>query len=120
MTVGSKHCGFFLRYIGFKFCYSFQVITIADLRESLDKNPNTLKGYIVCCSPSGWKTYQTAGGVQMSKLNFMFADQGGFVKGVVFGEKFASSVAEGRSVALQEFIYKDKTLGIVSGTKVYR
>ena len=38
------------------------------------------------------------------KLTVMLADPTGYVKAVIFGEKFAHSRVEGRSVAVKDYI----------------
>ena len=80
----------------------------------------TVKGVIVCMSTAGWTTYQTSGGVNTKKVNFMLTDQTGHIKCTAFGEKFAGSIVTGRSVVLQHYICKDEELRIIAQTKVFR
>ena len=54
------------------------------------------------------------------KLTVMLADPTGYVKAVIFGEKSAHSMVEGRSVAVKDYIYQDGYIKIVAQTKVLR
>ena len=96
------------------------MMTIQNLSSSRDPYTQVLKAKVIKVSPLGWKRHQTAGGLELMKLTVMLADPTGYVKAVVFGEKFGQSIVQGRSVALKNYIYQDGHMKIVAPTKVLR
>ena len=64
------------------------MMTIQNLSSSRDPYTQVLKAKVIKVSPLGWKRHQTAGGLELMKLTVMLADPTGYVKAVVFGEKF--------------------------------
>ena len=50
----------------------------------------------------------------------MLADDNAFIKAVAYGDKFKTSIMEGRTLAIRNFVFKDKCVKIISQTQVFR
>ena len=102
------------------FNWLFQMTTIQDLsRPSSEPYVKPLKVKVARISPHGWSHYIMANGQACSKLTCMLADQTGYIRCEVFGEKFQSNFVEGKSIALRNYVINHGVLRVTSQTKVF-